>query len=257
MVDQLKHQALIATVVHAEGTVPTERQLNEIVKFETKLFTAQSWNTDAGALHARGGKGGPVALSRQPFSPGMNDPLGAEPSSFDPNAMTLFSQWGNIKSNSKSPFAEARLAVARGEQVFNTHPINITRVKGMPELVGTCTTCHNTPNVGNDSGPLTVDIGLNDASRRTPDMPLYTLRNKLTGETVKTMDPGRAMITGKWADISKTKGPALRGLSSRAPYFHNGSAANLDEVLSFYQERFKVNLTPQERADLKAFLASP
>jgi cytochrome c peroxidase len=70
------------------------------------------------------------------------------------------------------------------------------------------------------------------------------------------MDPGLAMITGKWADISKAKSPALRGLSSRAPYFHNGSAENLDQVLSFYQERFRINLTPQERADLKAFLSS-
>jgi hypothetical protein len=253
---ELKHQAAVAIATHAEGSVPKDEQLNDIVNFETALFTAQSLSTTAGRLEGRNADGGPVALSKQPFSPGMNDPFGADASSFNPNVMTLFEPWASIRTNAKGPFAQARLAVARGEEVFNTHPINITRVKGVPDMVGTCSTCHNTPNVGSDSSSITMDIGLNDASRRTPDMPLYTLRNKLTGETIKTMDPGRAMITGKWDDISKTKGPTLRGLQSRAPYFHNGTAANLDDVLSFYQERFKVNLTPQERSDLKAFLES-
>jgi cytochrome c peroxidase len=253
---QLKHQALIATTGHAQGATPTDAQLNDIVNFELSLYTAQSSDIAAGELDAQGGKGGPVSLSKQPFSVGVNDPFGSGNSPFDPSSMTLFSRWASITSNSNAPFTDARLAIARGEQVFNTHPMNISRVKGMPDMVGTCSTCHNTPNVGNSSVAQIIDIGINDASRRTPDMPLYTLRNKITGETIKTMDPGLAMITGKWADISKAKSPALRGLSSRAPYFHNGSAENLDQVLSFYQERFRINLTPQERADLKAFLSS-
>jgi cytochrome c peroxidase len=50
------------------------------------------------------------------------------------------------------------------------------------------------------------------------------------------------------------KGPTLRALSARAPYFHNGSADSLDEVISFYDRRFHIGLTSQEVADLKAFL---
>ena len=42
------------------------------------------------------------------------------------------------------------------------------------------------------------------------------------------------MITGKWADIGRFKGPILRALAARAPYFHNGSAATLEEVVEFY-----------------------
>ena len=53
-------------------------------------------------------------------------------------------------------------------------------------------------------------------------MPLYTFRNKTTGEIVKTTDPGRALI-GKWRHMSTFKGPVLRGLAARAPYFHNES----------------------------------
>ena len=72
-------------------------------------------------------------------------------------------------------------------------------------IPGTCTTCHNTPNVGNHSVPLAIDIGLNDPARRTPDMPLFLLVNKTTNATVLTMDPGRALITGSGKTSEKRK----------------------------------------------------
>jgi cytochrome c peroxidase len=62
------------------------------------------------------------------------------------------------------------------------------------------------------------------------------------------------LLTGKCADIGKTKGPILRGLAARAPYFHNGSAATLADVVAFYDQRFNLNLTDQQKADLVAFL---
>ena len=102
--------------------------------------------------------------------------------------------------------------------------------------------------------PAPLNIGIADASRRTPDMPLYTLQNLATGETVQTTDPGRALVTGKWKDIGKFKGPILRGLAARAPYFHNGSAATLTDVVTFYNTRFSIGLIPSEVSDLVAFL---
>jgi cytochrome c peroxidase len=101
---------------------------------------------------------------------------------------------------------------------------------------------------------MALNIGISDAARRTPDMPLYTLRNSTTGELVQTSDPGRAMITGKWRDIGKFKGPTLRALAARAPYFHDGSAATLADVIAFYDTRFGIRFTEQEKADLIAFL---
>ena len=100
-------------------------------------------------------------------------------------------------------------------------------------FTGTCTTCHDSPNAGDHSVKAPLNIGLTDASRRTSDLPLYTLRRISTGETVQTTDPGRAMVTGKWADVGQFKGPVLRALAARAPYFHNGSAATLEEVVRF------------------------
>jgi len=62
------------------------------------------------------------------------------------------------------------------------------------------------------------------------------------------------LISGKCADIGKFKGPILRGLAARAPYFHNGSARTLAEVVQFYDRRFALGLTDQEQRDLVNFL---
>ena len=160
---------------------------------------------------------------------------------------------------------EARRAIARGQEIFNTHKIAITGVSGINDeaafgkpavLMGTCTSCHNTPNGGNHSVVAPLDIGVSDASRRTKDMPLYTLRNKTTGEIVKTTDPGRGLIDGKWSHIGRFKGPMLRNLAPRAPYFHNGFAKDLWAVVNFYNDRFSIKLSYQEKSDLVAFLRS-
>ncbi|MEO5741231.1 MAG: hypothetical protein ABIS29_11605, partial [Vicinamibacterales bacterium] len=125
----------------------------------------------------------------------------------------------------------------------------------LPVLQGPCTSCHDTPSAGNHSIPAPLDIGLTDASRRTPDLPLYTLRHNLPPfETIQTTDPGRALITGKWKDIGRFKGPILRALATRAPYFHNGSAQDLVAVVNFYSERFGIGFSDDEVDDLVAFL---
>ena len=134
----------------------------------------------------------------------------------------------DLTSSGRDPYTDARAAVARGQEVFDLRSFTIKGVRGLNDALGvaafagTCTTCHDTPNVGNHSTSLPLDLGLTTAALRTPDMPLYTFRNKTTGEVVQTTDPGRALIIGKWQHMSLFKGPILRGLASRAPYFHNG-----------------------------------
>jgi cytochrome c peroxidase len=54
--------------------------------------------------------------------------------------------------------------------------------------------------------------------------------------------------------MSEFKTPVLRGLAARALCFHNGSAATLHDTFDFYNVRFGVGLSRQERADLVAFL---
>jgi cytochrome c peroxidase len=40
----------------------------------------------------------------------------------------------------------------------------------------------------------------------------------------------------------------------RHPYFHNGSAATLFDAVNFYDQRFNIGFTDQDRRDLAAFL---
>lgn len=265
----LLDQANGATTGHAQGIPLSAQQRRDIVDFEMGLFTAQVYDVAAGDLGTQGAKGGPKNLSKQDFFIGINDPLGQNPkgAAFDPVVFTTFAPWSRLRSSHGGDDEEedegraaARQAVVRGEDLFNTRRINITGVKGLNDdlgmavIPGTCTTCHDTPNAGNHSVAAPLDIGLTDASRRTPDMPLYTLRNKVTGETVRTTDPGRALVTGRWKHIGRFKGPVLRALAARAPYFHNGSAATLADVVRFYDDRFGLGLTEQEISDLVAFL---
>ncbi len=262
----LMTQAKDATLGHAQAAVaPTDLQAAQMVSFELALFTAQSRDHAAGKLNVHGAQGGPEALSTQPFHIGINDVLGHDPSGapFDPNAFTIFKNWTDPDS---IPREEARESVARGEKLFNTLPIPITGVGGLndalnqPLIMGTCTTCHDAPNAGDHSVSLPINIGITDfpalAPLDTRGLPVYTLVCKATGQKFRVTDPGRAMISGKCADIGKTKGPILRGLAARAPYFHNGSAATLADVVSFYDVRFHLNLSEQEKADLVAFLRS-
>jgi cytochrome c peroxidase len=39
-------------------------------------------------------------------------------------------------------------------------------------------------------------------------------------------------------------------LAARAPFFHNGIAANLEQVVNFYNQRFQIGLSQQQMQDL-------
>jgi cytochrome c peroxidase len=105
-----------------------------------------------------------------------------------------------------------------------------------------------------------LDIGVADPPGGnnvldTSYLPVITICPKdAATPCVQTTDPGRAMITGKFADVGKFKGPVLRGLAGRAPYFHNGSAQTLQDIVNFYDARFHIGFTAREKSDLAAFL---
>jgi cytochrome c peroxidase len=268
-------QANSATVGHAQGAPLPMTIRAEIARFELGLFTAQADGRLAGSLSDGGATAGAEALSKQLNYFGINDVLAGDSqtgASFDPNAMSMFTAW----STATGARSAARQAIARGQALFNTKPIAIAGVRGVNDalgiatLAGTCTTCHDAPNVGNHSVRLPLDLGLTDAARRTADMPLYTLCKRATDVNgkpivgacdpavphIQTTDPGRALVTGKWKDVGTFKGPILRGLSGRAPYFHNGSAATLADVVEFYDSRFAIGMSAAEKADLTAFLGA-
>ena len=283
LVADLKQQAVDATTGHAQAlTPPTDAQRTAIVNFELGLFSSQIVDSRAGVLDDGGAYGGPSKLAQQTYYPGMNDSLGADPSgdAFNPAAMTLFDPWTNSSMASRKD-------IAAGQAIFNSLPLTITSVRGLNDnaalgkpasITGNCTTCHDTPNVGNHSLPLPLDIStghdpVNEsdpliasglAQLSMPDLPVF----EITGcpnpfaaagspsEPIYTTDPGKGLLTGLCSDVNRIKGPILRGLAARAPYFHNGAAQNLTELVNFYNQRFQMNLSDKEKQQLIAFLNS-
>lgn len=255
----LANQASGATQGHAQGDALDEAARESIVDFETSLYTAAIYDDNAKDLTSWKAKGGPQALAQQDFYVGINDLFGDSQTGADFNQVVfdIYDTW------TTAPNGDAKRSVARGQELFNNRKFNITGVAGINDselfgkphsVQGTCSTCHDSPNAGTHSTSVPLDIGLVDEAQRTPDLPLYTFRNKATGEIKRVTDPGRAMVTGKWADMGKFKGPVLRALAARAPYFHNGAAADLAAAVDFYDTRFHINLSRQEKADLVAFL---
>jgi hypothetical protein len=215
------------------------------------LFFAQISDDHAGRLDAAGAKGGPANLATFPFTLGMNDP--AAPG-FNRKVFNIYDAWAG-SSNS------ARARIARGQAVFNTNEFDITGVPGLndvlgqPTIRGTCSTCHNTPNVGGHSVIRMIDLGIANAPNCNSVFPILTLQNKTTGEIRQICDMGRGG-NGVWADLGKFRVPPLRGLAARAPYFHDGRAKDIGEVTHFYKDRFNIDFSGGRESDLQAFLGA-
>ena len=236
----LTMQANDATVGHAQATPIDQATRQQIVAFEMRLTTAQIFARGVGRLDADGAAGGPRALAAQRYWPNINSRFDSRPITAP---FTIFDEWTTAVGRRSA----ARQAVARGQLLFNERQ-HQTRLM--------CAGCHNTPNVGSNSTAAFFDVGVTRAERRAPDVPLYTFRCRADGRTIETTDPGRALITGSCADMNRFKVPSLRGLASRAPYFHDGSAATLEAVIDNYEDRFGFVLTGTDKADLVAFLSS-
>jgi hypothetical protein len=273
----LTAQALTAISTHEQGSAtPTIAQTTALISFLESLYTAQASSTSAGSLSVDGATGGATALAGQNFYPGINDAFGQDPTGarFNPNVFSLYTAWSNSTT-------AAQASIARGEQIFNNSPLNITNVPGIndnaalgsPAVVkGSCSTCHDTPNVGNHSLPLVMDTGASHlvadesdpniaaalAQISQPSLPVYEVSGCTGADgnavTLFTSDPGKGLISGLCADVNRIKLPSLRGLAARAPYFHNGSATSLVQVVSFYNARFQMHLNAQQQTDLVNFL---
>ena len=182
----------------------------------------------------------------------------------------------------------ARRAVVRGQHLFNTAVLHVPQdLQGLLGTTTHCTGCHATHNIGNNPsatffarvGTDSLDIinqllsepHLSSATisdllvykEEVSQLPQYCLRptssvssmscGSGSGDVVTT-DPGRAMVSGDIADVGKFKPPILRGLAARSPYFHAGTAQNIQMLIHFYNARFQIGLTEDEVNDLGAFL---
>lgn len=205
--------------------------IEEIVDFESSLFTTRVFVPGVGRLDECGAEGSPELLARQEKRAGRWD---------------LFDAWLELVPGrcSHRGADKKRAQIARGQELFNA-----PKAPG-----GSCAGCHDSANNGTNVQNRTFDIGTASAEARTPDLPLYTFRNRATGETRQLSDAGRGQVTGLWSDLGAFKTPTLRALAARAPYFHNGIAETLDEVIDHYEAHLGFVFTERERRDLLAFL---
>ena len=202
----LQEQALGAFISHAQvQQAPSQRMLDDLSSFERNVFTSSQVKELADAIRS----GSPI----------LTDP--------DPPLTELQQQ---------------------GKAVFER----------------ACTQCHGGPDQSSAQAPVPhfQDIrtqcprpvdSITPARFVFPACPDRLARNARTyeislpggGVTRRTSsDPGRALLTGfvggpaPLDDWNKLDVPQLRGISRTAPYFHNNSAATLEDVVDHYMAFF-------------------
>jgi cytochrome c peroxidase len=223
--DGLIKQARSNVTGAQQGAPAPDAVIFDIVDYERALSFAQLIIPSVGRLDSEGAHGGPHAASDQALVDGRFD---------------LFDAW----QRSGNP---RRRQIWRGQEVFN----NVNAPSGHR-----CGGCHTAANNGQNVNGQLFDVGVSRPEVARPDMAVYTFRRISDGAIVQSTDPGRGIRSGNFADLNRFKVPSLRGLAARAPYFHNGIATTLEDVVDFYQTSLGFVFTRQEAADLAAFLGA-
>jgi cytochrome c peroxidase len=257
----LRDQAVDAGMTHLEMTTrPTDAQLQAIVAYECQVYTAQSSDgPDVFAGPASASNLGPenMRLAMQ-ISTFLKKPGG------DDAGFQRF--YAGLSASDAESQSSLRASIARGEEIFSRRLFAITGAAGINTgnrpINGTCATCHDLPMSGMSSVRW-IDTGSTNQpwAVAAPDLPLFKVTcnpdappHPFLGRVIYTQDPGRAMTSGKCADVGAITVQQLRGLAARAPYFSNGSAGTLADVVDFYDRRFGAHYTAREKQDLVNFL---
>lgn len=268
----LKTQAISASRDHMQVKEPlADDVLDRIVAFETQIYAAQDANRVGGSLIE---PGGPLALGPRNLEQqerGLGDNFGVP-------LFRSFDMWKPAPGETQ-PQRDFRESVARGHDVFFSRPFFISdtthiNTVGMGNpMKRTCATCHNSSMVGTDLSAGWVDVGTTNRpyARESVENPWSDVKHELPlfkitcnddarphpflGRVIYTQDPGRALISGRCIDVGSMVMGQFRGLAARAPYFSNGSASSLRDLVDFYDRRFNIGFSEQEKQDLTNFLS--
>lgn len=256
----LRAQMTDAAATHLEMLKQlSEEQRRQIENFELRVYSAQFISKQGGLVNELGANGGPQHLADS--QPGQLGSIGQP-------VWSEFTAWEKISQAGQASMSPAQLAfresVARGARVFRDKMFLITDSAGINSPVGfgnpvrnSCVFCHNMSQMGNDVAPGQVDLGTTTLpfADPAPHLPLFRIVCTGTphphyGRVIHTSDPGYALSTGRCADVGKITLQSLRGLSARAPYFSNGSAKDLRAVVDYYERRYSIGYSEQEKQDL-------
>jgi mono/diheme cytochrome c family protein len=198
----LREQARGALLAHAQVTVePPERMLDDLAAFQRTLFSSPGVELLAGALRT----------GAAPFP----DP--------DP-------ELDELEQRGKGVFTRSCATCHGGPSHPSTSTPDATIVRPIVRYHNIQTAC---PRPATDGyAPCPPRLGRNARTYRIT-------RADGTFQFATTSDPGRMLLTGQPADLGVMDNTQLRGIGLTAPYFHNNSAATLDEVLDHYDALFR------------------
>jgi len=205
-VGTLQEQALGAFTNHAQAQQPpSQRMLDDVAAFQNALFTSPAVRDLAEAIRTGST---PLPDPDPPLSP--------------------------LEQQGKVVFTRACAQCHGGSDQTTAQPL-------VPHFQDIRTTCPRP--VDTMSPPRFVFAACPDRLARNARTYQVTLSNGVTTRRTSS-DPGRALLTGFTGpsapadDWNKLDVPQLRGISHTAPYFHNNSAASLDEVVDHYMSFF-------------------
>jgi hypothetical protein len=265
----LKIQAADAARTHLEidGSLALDK-MRALVAFEEQVYAAQAFDFEAGDL-----TNGPPGFGPRNLAAAQAGVLGNNTTRW---VFPLGDGWQQAERDAAQQ--EARAAIARGHDVFMFRTffirdsMHLNSVGLGNPVKRTCSTCHGMHMTGMDVANGWMDIGttnlpwareapLNPWTSDTPQLPLFKVTchadvapHAFLGRVIYTQDPGRALVSGKCNDVGAIVMQQFRGLAARAPYFSNGSAATLRELVDFYDRRYSIGYSEQEKRDLVAFL---
>ena len=198
----LQEQARGALIAHAQVSVePPQRMLDDLAAFQKTLFSSPTLELLADAIRS----------SSTPFP----DP--------DPELNEL-EQQGKVVFNRACAQCHGGTLHPSGSTPETTFARPIARYHN---IQSTC--------------PRPATDGLAPCpDRLTRNARTYRItRADGTFQVATTSDPGRLLLTGQPADLGVMDVTQLRGISRTAPYFHNNSAATLEDVVDHYVAFFR------------------
>jgi cytochrome c peroxidase len=173
----------------------------------------------------------------------------------DPNPNFL----DDIAAFQKTQFSSARVqalaaALANGQPPPDPDPpLDALETLGKALFQHHCTVCHGGPTqttpipgfellqdifVSRPLPPFASDLPFPDA----PPLPVRLWAIRVPGQAeplvLPSTDPGKLLISGRAEDFNQFEVRPLFGVGKTAPYFHDNSAATLEDVLLQYQSLF-------------------
>jgi cytochrome c peroxidase len=141
---------------------------------------------------------------------------------------------------------------------------------------GLCAACHGGPMLNETTrlapppirpGLRFQTVGVSELNPAGNPVREFIFQNPDGSKTsIKSPDPGRALITGQsqnnqFDNVNAFKIPTLWGVRHTAPYFHDNSAKTLEDVAEHYKKFFEIVtapnpliLTDQDQKDMVAYM---